>query len=127
MSESDFKQVLLQVAQGLRLIHTQNLVHLDIKPGKPLGRRLISSEWCNQVYGQSLFNKCIQTLLFWWNAVLFAGNIFIHRNEKFLRSPESGMESCEELDDDEVEETPAIIYKIGMVIKFVLRVLNVIS
>lgn len=27
------------------------------------------------------------------------------------------MESCEELDDDEVEETPAIIYKIGMVIK----------
>ena len=29
------------------------------------------------------------------------------------------MESCEELDDDEVEETPAIIYKIGMVIKFV--------
>ena len=46
MSESDFKQVLLQVAQGLRLIHTQNLVHLDIKPGKPLGRRLISSEWC---------------------------------------------------------------------------------
>lgn len=44
MSESDFKQVLLQVAQGLRLIHTQNLVHLDIKPGKPLGRRLISSE-----------------------------------------------------------------------------------
>lgn len=73
MSESDFKQVLLHVAQGLKLIHSQNLVHLDIKPG----------------------------------------NVFIHRNEKFLRSPESGMESCEEFDDEEVEETPAIIYKIG--------------
>ncbi|XP_061176533.1 wee1-like protein kinase 1-A [Saccostrea echinata] len=73
MSESDFKQVLLHVAQGLRLIHSQNLVHLDIKPG----------------------------------------NIFIHRNEKFLRSPESGMESCDEFEDEEVEESPAIIYKIG--------------
>jgi hypothetical protein len=38
------------------------------------------------------------------------GNVFIHRNPKFLNSPESGMESLEE--DDEVEE--AITYKIGM-------------
>lgn len=48
---------------------------------------------------------------------LFVGNVFIHRNEKFLRSPESGMESCEEFDDEEVEETPAIVYKIGKVAK----------
>lgn len=27
------------------------------------------------------------------------------------------MESCEEFDDEEVEETPAIIYKIGKVAK----------
>jgi wee1-like protein kinase len=70
LDETEFKQILLHVAQGLRYIHSQNLVHLDVKPG----------------------------------------NVFIHRNPKFLNSPESGMESLEE--DDEVEE--AITYKIGM-------------
>ena len=34
LSEDDLKQVLLQVAQGLRYIHSQHLVHLDIKPGQ---------------------------------------------------------------------------------------------
>lgn len=43
MSESDFKQVLLHVAQGLKLIHSQNLVHLDIKPGQSLVNSLSSS------------------------------------------------------------------------------------
>jgi wee1-like protein kinase len=32
-SELELKQVLVQIAQGLRYIHSQNLVHLDIKPG----------------------------------------------------------------------------------------------
>ena len=40
----------------------------------------------------------------------FSGNIFIHRNPKFLQSPESGLESCED-EEDEVEE--AVLYKIG--------------
>lgn len=69
LDETEFKQILLHISQGLRYIHSQNLVHLDVKPG----------------------------------------NVFIHRNPKFLNSPESGMESLEE--DDEVEE--AITYKIG--------------
>lgn len=47
MSESDFKQVLLQVAQGLKLIHSQNLVHLDIKPGQSLVNSLSSSIFKN--------------------------------------------------------------------------------
>jgi len=34
MPEDDLKQVLLQVAHGLRYIHSQHLVHLDIKPGQ---------------------------------------------------------------------------------------------
>lgn len=43
------------------------------------------------------------------------------------------MESCEEFDDEEVEETPAIIYKIGKVakkspfsIKFYNKFINVL-
>nr|BAB83502.1 Wee1 [Patiria pectinifera] len=32
-SEPELKQLLYQVAQGLRYIHSQGLVHLDIKPG----------------------------------------------------------------------------------------------
>lgn len=47
MSESDFKQVLLHVAQGLKLIHSQNLVHLDIKPGQSLVNSLSSSIFKN--------------------------------------------------------------------------------
>ncbi|XP_046326181.1 wee1-like protein kinase 1-B [Haliotis cracherodii] len=69
LMESELRQILYQSSQGLKYIHSQNLVHLDIKPG----------------------------------------NIFIHRNPKFLASPESGMESCEE--DEEREE--AVTYKIG--------------
>ena len=34
LSEAELKQLLYQVAQGLRYIHSQGLVHLDIKPGK---------------------------------------------------------------------------------------------
>ena len=35
-SESELKEILLQASRGLRYIHSQNLVHLDIKPGKYL-------------------------------------------------------------------------------------------
>ncbi|XP_033739704.1 wee1-like protein kinase 1-A [Pecten maximus] len=70
MSEAELKTIMYQSVLGLKYIHSQNLVHLDIKPG----------------------------------------NIFIHRNPKFLQSPESGMESCGE---EEEEEEAAIIYKIG--------------
>ena len=33
LSECEAGNVLIQVAKGLRYIHSQNLVHLDIKPG----------------------------------------------------------------------------------------------
>nr|CAA12274.1 wee1-like kinase [Platynereis dumerilii] len=33
MTEAELKQLLLQVSQGLRYVHSQNLVHLDIKLG----------------------------------------------------------------------------------------------
>jgi len=33
-SETELSQIVYQLAQGLRYIHSQNLVHLDIKPGK---------------------------------------------------------------------------------------------
>ena len=32
-TECDLKRVLLQVAHGLKYIHSMNLAHLDIKPG----------------------------------------------------------------------------------------------
>ena len=32
-SEAEAKDVLVQVAKGLRYIHSQSLVHMDIKPG----------------------------------------------------------------------------------------------
>lgn len=32
-SEEELKVILYQIAKGLKYIHSQNLVHLDIKPG----------------------------------------------------------------------------------------------
>lgn len=33
LPEGDLKRLLVHVALGLRFIHSQSLVHLDIKPG----------------------------------------------------------------------------------------------
>lgn len=67
---------------------------------------------CNyyQIYEKKIIDKFWCVIFFFWT-----GNVFIHRNEKFLRSPESGMESCDEFDDEETDESPAILYKIGMI------------
>ncbi|XP_064617952.1 wee1-like protein kinase 1-A isoform X2 [Liolophura sinensis] len=69
-SEEELKVILYQIAQGLKYIHSQNLVHLDIKPG----------------------------------------NIFIHKDPQYTSSPESGMESCEEEEEDGED---SVLYKIG--------------
>ncbi|XP_064628371.1 wee1-like protein kinase 1-A [Lineus longissimus] len=70
-SEHDLCQMLRQLAKGLKYIHSQHLVHLDLKPG----------------------------------------NIFIHREEKVTNSPESGVETGE--DEEDEEELPEVSYKIG--------------
>jgi len=33
INETDLKSIMYQMAQGIKYIHSQNLVHLDIKPG----------------------------------------------------------------------------------------------
>ena len=37
-TEAEARDVLIQIAKGLQYIHSQNLVHLDIKPGMTLLR-----------------------------------------------------------------------------------------
>ncbi|XP_022079344.1 wee1-like protein kinase 1-A [Acanthaster planci] len=45
LSEPELKQLLYQVAQGLRYIHSQGLVHLDVKPGNIfISKREVVSE-----------------------------------------------------------------------------------
>ena len=53
VSEEELKQVLRQVAAGLRYIHSQHLVHLDLKPGRYR---------CVHVYHRSVSYVCLHPI-----------------------------------------------------------------
>ena len=60
LPEPELQHLLLQLAQGLRYIHSQNLVHLDIKPGKGI---------CSiVVYPLKVAVTCGQTLGIQWES-----------------------------------------------------------
>ncbi|XP_076339444.1 wee1-like protein kinase 2 [Tachypleus tridentatus] len=52
-SEEELKQILLQVAEGLKYIHSQNLVHMDIKPGNIFISRNMKSASASSRVGES--------------------------------------------------------------------------
>lgn len=96
--EAELKDLLLQVAMGLKYIHSSGLVHLDIKPSTcpwPLFFMLILCSVYTQV------NKCVFQL--------FLGNIFICQQP----STSAGGEGDSEEEDDE-STLAGVIYKIGI-------------
>lgn len=99
LSELELKDLLLQVARGLKYIHSMSLVHMDIKPSE-----LAEGFYCE--VNRKLFyfgSYCICACFF----IIFfkQGNIFISRKS---------VGSCDEGDDEDGLNTN-VVYKIGMI------------
>lgn len=108
-SESELRRLMIHLAQGLKYIHSQGLVHLDIKPGE---------KYCFLPF-MSLRTDHLEKSHF---LALFTGNVFLQCTKTdgspIRRLSESGRESGmeEDLDipsDEEREEEEGITYKIG--------------
>lgn len=107
LMEAELKDLLLQVAMGLKFIHSYSLVHLDIKPS--LFRLLLSSYWalqpsCSPTLQFSLYIQpsCLLKLL-----LSPLGNIFICQQA----SAATGRDSEGE---DEEYSSARVLYKIGI-------------
>lgn len=93
LSEPELKDLLLQVAGGLKYIHSTSLVHMDIKPSEYLSLKL-SVDYCQ---GNPVDRELI------WVDMFVPGNIFISRKS---------VASYDECDEDD-GLTTSVVYKIG--------------
>lgn len=90
LSELELKDLLLQVAGGLKYIHSTSLVHMDIKPSEYSALLPLPA---------SEFRKCNRPL------PPDPGNIFISRKSV------PSCDDCEEEEEDGL--TTSVVYKIG--------------
>lgn len=93
LSQPELKDLLLQVAGGLKYIHSTSLVHMDIKPSEYLSLKL-SVDCCQE-------NPMDGELI--WGNTFVPGNIFISRKS---------VASYDECDEDN-GLTTSVVYKIG--------------
>lgn len=86
LSELELKDLLLQVAGGLKYIHSTSLVHMDIKPSESRSAPAVPGS-------------------FWEpNPDFFPGNIFISRKS---------VSSCDDCEEEEDGLATSVVYKIG--------------